>query len=188
MLAAAAAAFVSVFIAEFGDKSQLVCLTMACRHRPLAVLAGAMTAMGLVLGLAVGLGSVIAEAVPHTPVAVLSGLFFIAVGLYTYFRGRDEFEECTGRAGYFQTLGMIFLAEFGDKTQLAVFFLAASFNYPLAVFGGAMLAMLVNHALAVYMGSRFISKINPRYVRIASALLFAAVGLIILVYESGLLI
>ncbi len=187
MIAAATAAFLTVFIAEFGDKSQLVCLTMACRYPPLQVLAGAMTAMAVVLGLAVGVGSIIAEAVPHSYVAVGSGIFFIAVGLYTYFRGKDSAEEKIGKTGYFQTLGMIFLAEFGDKTQLAAMFLAASFGYPLAVFAGAMLAMLVNHILAVYLGSRFITRVNPRYVKLGSASIFIVIGLVMIIIEAGFL-
>lgn len=187
MLAAATAAFLTIFVAEFGDKSQLVCLAMACRYPPLQVLAGAMAAMAVLFGLAVGVGSIIAEAIPHLLVAVSSGLFFIAVGVYTYFYGQDQSAENFGKKGFFQTLGIIFLAELGDKTQLAALFLAASFGYPLAVFAGAMLAMFVNHLLAVYLGTRFIARVNPRYVRIGSAFLFIAVGFIMIASEAGLL-
>ncbi len=187
MIAAATAAFLTVFVAEFGDKSQLVCLTMACRYPPLQVLAGAMTAMALVLGLAVGVGSIIAEAIPYTLVALISGIFFIAVGVFTYLRGSEQGQEECGTSGFFQSMGMIFLAEFGDKTQLAAMFLAASLGYPLAVFAGSMLAMLVNHTLAVYLGSSYISRVKPGYIKIGSALLFVAIGLGMIIIESGLL-
>ncbi len=187
MLAAATAAFLAVFIAEFGDKSQLVCLTLACRYPPLQVLAGAMAAMAVLFGLAVGVGSFIAEAIPHSLAALCSGLFFIVVGLYTYFRGKELRMENVGKTGFFQTLGIIFLAELGDKTQLAAVFLVASFGYPLAVFSGAMLAMLVNHMLAVYLGRRFISRLSPRVIKLGSAILFIAIGLMLIVFEAGLL-
>ena len=187
MLAAAVAAFLTVFVAEFGDKSQLVCLTMACRYPPLQVLAGAMTAMALVLGLAAGVGNLIADVIPHSLVAVIAGLFFIGVGILTWRRGDQKPAEGGGSDGFFQTLGMIFLAEFGDKTQLAVLFLAASFNYPLAVFAGAMVAMFINHVLAIYLGNRFVSRLKPHYIKIGSTIIFIAIGLALVIFETGFL-
>ncbi len=187
LIAAATAAFLTVLVAEFGDKSQLVCLAMACRYPPLQVLAGAMTAMAVVLGLAVGVGSLIAETIPHSLVAVGSGLFFIAIGVYTFIFGKEDTIENTGKTGYFQTLGVILLAELGDKTQLAAMFIAASFGYPLVVFAGAMLAMLVNQLLAVYVGSRFITRFNPLYIKIGSAALFVFIGLLMIIFEAGLI-
>ena len=185
MLAAVGAAFITVFVAEFGDKSQLVCLTMACRYPPLQVLAGAMTAMAIVLGLAVAVGGFLAAIIPHSLIAVASGLVFIIIGLLSYLRKRERLDEFNSKAGYFQTLTMIFLAEFGDKTQLAVMFLAANFGYPLAIFAGAMAAMLLNHLLAVYLGSRLISRISPHYIRLGTAVLFVVMGLLIIIFETG---
>ena len=187
MLAAAVAAFLTVFVAEFGDKSQLVCLTMACRYPQLQVLAGAMTAMALVLGLAAGVGDLLADVIPHTLVAVISGLFFIVIGILTWLSGEQRPEEGRGSSGFFQTLGMIFLAEFGDKTQLAVLFLAASFNYPVAVFGGAMAAMFINHVLAIYLGSRFIVRLKPHYIKVGSTIIFVVIGLGLVIFEAGFL-
>lgn len=187
MSAAAAAAFITVFVAEFGDKSQLVCLTMACRYPPLQVLAGAMTAMAVVLGLAVAVGGFLAVAVPHSLIAVVSGLVFIVIGLLSFLRKDGQLKEFSGKAGFVQTMTMIFFAEFGDKTQLAVMFLTASFGYPLVIFAGAMAAMLLNHLLAVYLGNRFISQVNPRYIRIGTAVLFIAIGLFIITIDTGFL-
>lgn len=185
MFAAAVAAFITIFIAELGDKTQLVSMAMACRYPPLQVLAGAMIALAVVLGLAVGVGGFLAAAVPHTLIAVISGLVFIAIGIFSYLRRDDREKECTGRDGFLQTMIMVFVAEFGDKTQLAALFLAASLGYPLAVFGGAMAAMLLNHLLAVYFGSRFISRVNPRYLKIGTALLFISIGLVMIIIEAG---
>ena len=70
MLAAALTAFVSVFIAEFGDKTQLVSLSLACRYPPLQVLAGALLALAAVLGLAVGAGGLIAAYIPAVVIAL----------------------------------------------------------------------------------------------------------------------
>ncbi len=178
MFAAALASFISVFVAEFGDKTQLVSLSMACRYPPLQVLAGAMTALALVLGLAVGVGGLIAAYIPDVVVAVVSGVFFVIMGLFTLARREDgALEQRPGKAGFYQTLVLVFLAEMGDKTQMATMLLSANFGRPLVVFGGAMAAMLLNHALAIFLGRRFFSRLNPRLLKQGTALLFMAIGL-----------
>lgn len=185
MLAAATAAFITVFIAEFGDKTQLVSLSMASRYPPLQVLGGAMTALALVVGLGVGVGSIIANSVPTVLVTMISGIVFIAIGLLNLFRRDKDKQECTGRTGFFQTMFMIFVAEFGDKTQLAAIFLVASLGQPIAVFVGAMAGMLLNHAIAIYLGSRFLSKLNPRLLKISTSALFILIGFIIIFLDTN---
>ena len=184
MFAAALAAFVTVFVAEFGDKTQLVSLSMACRYPPLQVLAGAMAALAVVIGLAVAVGGLLSAYLPHTLIAIISGLVFIVMGILSYRRQDKPDEECSGRDGFIQTMVMVFVAEFGDKTQLAAMFLAAGLGYPIAVFGGAMLAMFFNHLIAVYIGSRFISRLDPRHLRIGTAALFCLVGLAMILWEA----
>ncbi|MDW7729245.1 MAG: TMEM165/GDT1 family protein [Bacillota bacterium] len=184
MFAAALAAFITIFVAEFGDKTQLVSMCMACRYPPLQVLAGAMAALAVVIGLAVLVGGFLSAYIPHTLVAVLSGIVFIVIGIFSYFKKEDNTEECNSRDGFFQTMALVFVAEFGDKTQVAAMFLTASLGYPLAVFAGAMAAMFCNHLIAVYLGSRFISKIDARYLKIGTAVLFIVIGLLIIILEA----
>lgn len=187
MFAAAAAAFVSIFIAEFGDKTQLVSMSLASRYPPLQVLAGAMVALALVLGIAVGAGGIIAALVPEAVIALASGIFFIIIGFYTLVSREKASESESSRASFYQTVGLVFLAEMGDKTQLAAMMLAANFGHPLAVFGGAMAAMFLNHSLAVFLGARFISRLDPGLLKKATAFLFMAIGLaIIILYQLGL--
>jgi len=185
MITAAIAAFVTVFFAEFGDKTQLVSLTMACRYPPLQVLAGAMIALSLVIGMAVTVGGFLAAYIPYALIAIVSGFIFILIGILNY-RQKDENEnECSDRKdGFIQTMVMVFAAEFGDKTQLAAMFLAAGLGFPVAIFIGAMLAMFLNHLIAVYLGSRFLSRLNPRYLRLSTAILFCLIGLLIIVWEA----
>ncbi|HOA34733.1 MAG TPA: TMEM165/GDT1 family protein [Bacillota bacterium] len=180
MIAAASAAFISVFVAEFGDKTQLVSLSMAGRYPPLQVLGGAMTGLALVMGLAVGAGGVISAAIPPEIITLVSGLFFIIMGLMTLLRSEPERGLSTGRSGFYQTAAMIFLAELGDKTQMAALLLSAHFGRPVAVFAGAMAAMFLNHALAVFLGKRFLSRVAPRVLKIVTALLFIGIGLVML--------
>lgn len=180
MMAAVFAAFISVFVAEFGDKTQLVSLSMASRYPPLQVLGGALLALFLVLALAVGLGGFIAAYIPRPVIVLVSGTFFVAMGLYTLLSREKVLVAGTGRAGFYQTLGAVFLAEMGDKTQLATMLLAANFDRPLAVLAGAMLAMAVNHSLAIFLGARFFSRLNPRRLKVGTAALFIVIGFIII--------
>lgn len=184
VLAAAAAAFVTIFIAEFADKTQLVSMSMACRYPPLQVLAGAMAALAVVIGLAVTIGGLLAAYIPHTLVAVVSGIVFIVIGIVSYLRKESTDEECNSRDGFLHTLLLVFVAEFGDKTQIAAMILAASLGFPFAVFLGAMAAMFFNHLIAVYLGSRFISRIDPRYLKTGTTVIFVVIGVAIIALEA----
>jgi len=115
VFAAAMAAFVSVFVAEFGDKTQLVSLTMACRYPPLQVLGGAMAGLAMVMGLAVGAGGAIAAVVPREAITLASGIFFIFMGLLTLLRREAEREPAECRTGFYQTAAMIFLLSWAIK-------------------------------------------------------------------------
>ncbi len=180
MLAVVLAAFASIFVAEFGDKTQLVSLSMASRYPPLQVLGGALLALFLVLALAVGAGGFIAAHISRPVIVLVSGVFFVFMGLYTLLKREREETAGAGRAGFYQTLGAVFLAEMGDKTQLTALLLAANSGRPMAVLAGAMLAMAVNHSLAVFFGARFISRLNPRHLKAGSAALFIILGFIII--------
>jgi len=80
-----------------------------------------------------------------------------------------------------QTFIMVFLAELGDKTQLAAIALTAAYGSPLAVFLGAMGGQLINHGAAAYLGSRFLSRLPGRTVQLASGILFIVFGVLFLV-------
>jgi len=186
MLVAVITAFTTVFIAEFGDKTQLVSMAMASRYPPLKVLGGTMTAMALLIGFTVFVGGFLAVALPHTMIAIISGSLFILFGLFNFFSRDQKKEAKSDQGGYLQTILLILLAELGDKTQLAVLFLAATLGYPFFVFVGAMLAMLCNHLIAVYLGSRVVAKLNPKYIKIGTSSLFIMIGLLILIAKLEL--
>ena len=181
MLAAATTAFLSIFVAEFGDKTQLVSLSLAGRYPPLQVLGGAMTGMALVMGLAVGAGGLVAAYIPPEVITAASGILFLIMGLLTLLC-RESGEEGlpTGRGGFYQTAVLVFFAELGDKTQMAALLLSAHFSYPAAVFAGAMAAMFFNHALAVFLGGRYLSKLSPTLLKKITGALFIVIGLVML--------
>ena len=181
MFAAMLAAFAGIFMAECGDKTQLVSLSMASQYSPLQVLGGALLALFLVLALAVGVGGAIATHIPRAVIVLVSGIFFVFMGFYTLFKREHTGSTATARAGFYRTFGAVFLAEMGDKTQLTAMLLAAHSGRPLAILAGGMLAMALNHALAVFLGARFISRLKPRYLRAGTAALFIIFGLTIIV-------
>ncbi len=187
MVSALFTAFITIFIAEFGDKTQLVSLSMAGRHPPLQVLGGALSALFLVLSMAILAGKMMATYFPQPVLIAASGGAFILMGLYTAVKKERDSDLPSGKTGFYQTLGMVFLAEIGDKTQIAAMLLAANLGRPLPVLTGAMLAMAANHALAVYLGSRLLSRFNPRYMKIGTAILFMVIGLVLILSRGRLL-
>jgi len=138
LIAAVTTAFISIFVAEFGDKTQLISLSMAGRYPPLQVLGGALTGLALVMGLAVGAGGLVAAYIPPVVITAASGVFFILMGLFTLFCREPERELRSGYSGFYQTVMLIFFAELGDKSQMTALLLSAHFARPAAVFIGAM--------------------------------------------------
>ena len=123
-----ATAFVVVFLAELGDKTQLVALTLGGRYPPLKVLAVLGVAIAILQTLSVTVGVLVAEAVPDRAVAVGAGLLFLGFAVWTWRTATDEDDEVAsapGRAGLISVGVAFFLAELGDKTMLTTAGLAA---------------------------------------------------------------
>ena len=176
-------AFLAVLLAEMGDKTQLVTLTLSTRFPPKQVLAGALTALAAITGLAVILGDFLATLFPERTTIIASGIFFLVVGAVLFFKHETPSEDVkTPKRGVtVQTFLLVFFAELGDKTQLTAIALTAAYGQPLTVFLGAMAGQFVNHGAAAYLGSRFLSRLPGRTIKIASSLLFVIFGVIFLV-------
>lgn len=176
-------AFLAVLLAEVGDKTQLVTLTLSTRSPPKQVLAGALAALAVITGLAVILGDFLANIFPERTTLIASGLFFMVVGAVLFFKGETPSEDVrTQKRGVtVQTFLLVFFAELGDKTQLTAIALTAAYGSPLTVFLGAMAGQVVNHVVAAYLGSRFLSRLPGRTIKIASSVLFVVFGVIFLV-------
>jgi Ca2+/H+ antiporter, TMEM165/GDT1 family len=177
-----------VFLAELGDKSMLFSLSAATRYRWWMVLLPIAVATALLNGLAVIAGGIAGDLLPEAVVAVAAGALFIAFGLWTL-RGDDEDDEDVSTAylspwRVMLALGLVFfLAEFGDKTQIATMALAGLHGGGaiVAVWLGATLGMVGTNALAVFAGRRLERYLPPRVVRLAAAGVFIAFGVLSLV-------
>ena len=172
------AAFAVVFLAELGDKTQLVALTLAGRYPAARVLAALGAAILLLQTLSVTDGSLLSRALPERAIAVGAGLLFIGFAVWTW-RTRDgeddEDDDVGGRRGLASVAVAFFLAELGDKTMLTTAGLAAD-RGALAVWVGSSAAMLAATALAVVAGRSLTSRVPPRVLRTIGAVAFAVVG------------
>jgi len=176
-----------VFVAELPDKTALATLVLATRHRAVPVLVGAATALTIQSLVAVGAGELI-SLLPARPVHAFAGALFVLSAVLMWRRGEDEEETADGggeRAGFWRAawavFAVIFVAEWGDLTQLATAALAASYRSPYLVFAGATLALWVVTAIAVFVGNRAGRMLDPRLTKRIAAVLFALVGAALLV-------
>lgn len=175
--------FAVVFVAELGDKTQLVALTSAGRYPVPSVLATLGAAIALLQTLSVTVGSLIGGAVPDRAVAVGAGLVFVGFGWWTWRSATDadpEVGRADGLSGLVGVGAAFFLAELGDKTMLTTAGLAAD-RGAMAVWVGSFAAMMAATTLAVVGGRGLARWIPTTVLRRAGAIAFFAVGAVTLV-------
>ncbi len=173
------AAFVVVFLAELGDKTQLVALALAGRYPAFKVLAALGAAIAVLQTLSVTAGALISQAVPDRAIAVGAGLLFLGFAVWTWRSAGEEDDDdvgaSAGRAGLMSVAGAFFLAELGDKTMLTTAGLAAD-RGAVPVWIGSFGAMLAATALAVLAGKALTTRMSPELLRRIGAVAFAVVG------------
>ena len=174
------AAFVVVFLAELGDKTQLVALTLAGRYPAIKVLAALAAAIAILQTLSVTAGALVSEAVPDRAIALGAGVLFLGFAVWTW-RTADEGDEqdvreAAPRGGLVSVATAFFLAELGDKTMLTTAGLAAD-RGAVPVWIGSFGAMLAATAMAVLAGQLLTKRIRPDTLRRIGAAAFAAVGI-----------
>lgn len=169
-----------VALAEIGDKTQLLAFILAARfRRPLPIVAGIFCATAINHGLAGAAGAWITASVSPEILRWLLGLSFIGMAVWTMIP--DEIEEdetrVAHRLGVFgATLITFFLAEMGDKTQIATVALAAHYASPLIVVIGTTLGMLIADVPAVFIGGKLAARIPMKLVHSVAAAIFALLG------------
>jgi len=173
-----------VFVAELGDKSQLMTLAFAARYRLVPVLLGIVVASGLVMGVSVLVGAAVGDALPTDAVTVLAGLAFLGVGAWTLRGEDDEDDEAVvarrARSAFLAVAGAFFVAELGDKTMLATMSLATRHGL-WATWAGATAGMVAANLLAVVGGRALGARLSARTVRLGAAGLFLVFGVVLVV-------
>jgi Ca2+/H+ antiporter, TMEM165/GDT1 family len=174
-LTAAGTTFLLVAFAEIGDKSQLVCMTLAARHRGLPVVIGAIAAFAILNLLAVLFGAAVAAWLPEWLVVVAVAVLFAGFGINALRYSDDdedaEVEEKPGHGIVATTFLLIFLAEFGDKTQIAVAGMGST-SEPSAVWTGATAALAVTSILGVLAGRKLLNRLPLKWIHRISGILF----------------
>lgn len=182
-----------IFVAELGDKSQLMAMTFATRYRTRDVLIGITVATAIVHLASVGIGFFIGDAFAdyQGPIAIVAGLAFFAFAAWTL-RG-DELTDAEAdkarNASGFSILAVgtaFFLAELGDKTMLATITLATQEDW-FGVWIGSTVGMVAADALAIVVGAVLGKKLPGKVIKYGAAALFALFGVLLVLEGAGVL-
>ncbi len=170
-----------VALAEIGDKTQLLAFILAARFKkPLPIIAGILCATVVNHGLAGALGAWITHNVSTEILRWVLGVSFIGMAVWTMIPDKIEEEEThiAQRLGVFgATLITFFLAEMGDKTQIATIAMAAHYANPVLVVIGTTLGMLIADVPAVFVGDKLATQIPMKLVHSIAASIFAVLGI-----------
>jgi Ca2+/H+ antiporter, TMEM165/GDT1 family len=173
-----------VALAEMGDKTQLLALLLAARFRqPVPIIFGILVATLLNHAGAAALGFVLAEWLTGTMFHTIVGLGFIAMAGWALVPDKaDDASAAMGRGGVFlTTLVTFFLVEIGDKTQIATSLLAARYHEIVLVTIGTTAGMMLANVPAVLAGDAITRAVPLKWVRVGAAMLFAVIGVWVLV-------
>ena len=169
-----------VALAEIGDKTQLLAFLLAARFKkPLPIILGILAATLVNHGLAGALGAWITATLAPEVLRWVLGASFIGMAAWTLIPDKieDEESQIASRFGVFgATLITFFLAEMGDKTQIATVAMAAHYATPLLVVIGTTLGMLIADVPAVFVGDKLAAKIPMRLVHSIAAAIFSLLG------------
>lgn len=173
-----------IFVAELGDKSQLMALAFAARYDTLPILIGIAGATAVVHAFSVIVGAVVGVALPTKAIAIVAGLAFFAFAAWTI-RGdslddddADRVQRST-RSAVLAAAAAFFLAELGDKTMLATITLATKEGL-LGTWAGSTVGMVVADALAIVVGQQLGARLPERAIRIGAAITFVIFGVVLL--------
>ena len=169
----------AVGLAEMGDKTQLSILLLSSRTNEYArLLLGVMLAFLLADGFAILVGSWVNEVIPVHLVKVVSGLVFILFGILIL-KGESEDEDTgslSAKGAFISGFSMIFLSEWGDKTQIASALFATEYD-PRMVFLGVMIALFVLTVMAIFLGRYLSQRIDRKAITKAAGIVFLLIGL-----------
>ncbi|WP_186627510.1 TMEM165/GDT1 family protein [Rhodococcus sp. BP22] len=184
MLSALLLSFVVIFIAELGDKSQLMAMTFALRYRWYVVIGGITVATTVVHLISVAVGHFLGLSIPTNLIAVIGGIAFVIFGLWTL-RG-DSLSDDEGqkagrvtRSAFMAIASAFILAELGDKTMLATVTLATDNNW-IGVWIGSTVGMVAADALAIVLGAVLGKHLPENVIRIGASVLFFVFGVSLL--------
>lgn len=171
-------AFFFIFVAEMGDKTQILAMTFATQYKVGKVLLGVLIGAALNHGLAIALGSYLSNVIPLDKIQIAAGVLFVVFGLWTL-RNEEEEEDEDSKKNFGPILTVaiaFFIGELGDKTQLTAMTLATDASYPVFILCGTVLGMLATSGLGIFVGTIIGEKIPELAIKIASSAIFLFFG------------
>ncbi len=170
--------FMTIGLAELGDKTQLSVLLMSSKTKKhMSLFFGVMLAFLLVDGIAILLGSWITTVVPMSLLKIFSGGIFIIFGILTLLeKSSEKGENVQMKSPFFSGFLMIFFAEWGDKTQLASGLFAAKYDEVMVLLG-TLSALAILSVMAVYLGKFLSEKIDKRIISKIAGVMFIVIGI-----------
>ena len=172
--------FAFIFIAEMGDKTQILAMAFATKYSVKKVLLGIFIGAFLNHGLAVLLGNSLTKIIPSSYLQITAGFAFILFALWSLKMNDDE-EGLKKKVRYGPVVTVaiaFFLGELGDKTQLTAVTLSLSSKFPLYVLIGSVLGMVVTGALGIYVGIKLGNKVPEFFIKLGASIVFFTFGLI----------
>jgi putative Ca2+/H+ antiporter (TMEM165/GDT1 family) len=174
-----------IFVAELGDKSQLMALTFAARYKALTILIAITVATAFVHLVSVLLGAAVGVALPTKAISVVAGVAFLGFAAWTLRGDKLDDEEAAvankSTTSVLFTVGLaFFLAELGDKTMLATITLATK-NGLIGTWIGSTLGMVAADALAIILGKQLGARLPERVIKIGAAATFVIFGIVLIV-------
>jgi putative Ca2+/H+ antiporter (TMEM165/GDT1 family) len=173
----------TVGIAEIGDRTQLLSLMLAAQFRkPWHIVAGVLIATLANHAVAGFLGVWVGHFLTPRVLDLIVGVSMLGMALWTLKPDKlDGDQNIAQRNAFLATLIAFFIAEIGDKTQIATVALAAGYSNLLAVIAGTTLGMMIANVPVIFLGSAFASKLPLKAIHIGAAILFAVLGVVFIV-------
>ncbi len=185
MLQAFLISFGVIFVAELGDKSQLMALAFATRYKPAPILIGIAIATAVVHAFSVLVGAVIGARLPTTAITLAAGIAFLGFAAWTLRGDKLDDDDASkadrgARSAVVAASVAFFLAELGDKTMLATITLATR-EGAVGTWAGSTLGMVAADALAIGVGAVLGARLPDKAIRIGASLAFVVFGLLLIV-------
>lgn len=172
-------ALLLIFVAEMGDKTQILAMAFATQFKMNRVLLGIGIGSLLNHGFAIVLGSMLIKYIPVETIQIIAGLAFVAFSLWTL--KSDDFEESDDASLKFGPTVTVaiafFLGELGDKTQLTAVTLAIDASYPMMILAGTVLGMIITGAIGILIGKKLGDRIPEFAIKIMASSIFMGFGL-----------
>lgn len=174
-------AFILIFIAEMGDKTQILAMTFATKYPVRKVLLGIFVGVVLNHGLAVALGSNLNRFIPINIIQIIAGIAFIGFSIWTILDSgeEDDEESSASKFGPIITIALaFFIGELGDKTQLTAITLSADSKYPVLILCGTVLGMIATGGMGIFVGKKIGDKIPEIKIKIVASFVFLVFGVL----------